>query len=71
MYFVGGDSVIGIATGYWDERSGDRIPVGEKFFASVQIPLPVQWLPGLFLGGKARGMALTTHANLAPRLKKK
>ena len=32
---------------------------------------PLQWVPGLLPGGKSGwGAALTTHLNLAPRLKK-
>jgi hypothetical protein len=57
-------------------RFGDRIPVGARF------PAPVQTGPGanpdsykmgtesLFQGKRGRGVALTTHPHLVPRLKK-
>ena len=34
---VGWDSVVGIATNYGLGRLGDRVPVGERFSAPVQI----------------------------------
>ena len=42
-------------------RSGDLIPVGGRdfFFSSRLVPgftqPPIQWIPGLFPGGKAAG----------------
>jgi hypothetical protein len=41
-------------------RSGDRIPVGARISAPVQTgpgatQPPIQWVPGLFPGGKAAG----------------
>jgi hypothetical protein len=55
-------------------RSGDQIPMREKFSAVAKTgsethPVPMQWLPGHSLGYNGRGVALTTHALLAPRLK--
>jgi len=34
------------------------------------IQSPVLWIPGLSRGSSGRGVVLTTHPNLAPRLKK-
>jgi hypothetical protein len=57
-------------------RFGDRIKVGRDFLQPSRPALrltqpPTQWMPGLFLGRKSgRGVALTTHPNLASRLKK-
>ena len=50
-------SVVGIATGYGAGRSGDRIPVGTKFSAPVQIgrgahPSSYTIGTGCFVGGK-------------------
>ena len=58
-----------------DGRSGDRIPLGQRFSAPVQTcPAAtqprVQWVPGLTRGLSGRGVALTNHPHLAPRLKK-
>jgi hypothetical protein len=53
-------------------RSGDRIPVGAKFSASVQTGSeptqpPVQWLPGLSRGKGGQGVVLTIHRRLVCR----
>ena len=44
-------------------RSGDRMPVGVRFSALVQTGLgptkpPIEWVTGLFLGGKAAGLGV-------------
>ena len=54
---------------------GDRIPVGTRFYALAQTgpgahPAPPKWVPGLSRGYSGRGVALTTHPHLLPRLKK-
>jgi len=61
------DSSVGIATGYGAGRSGDRIPVGARFSASVHTgpgAHPASYTMGTvsFPRGKAaRGVTLTTH----------
>jgi hypothetical protein len=55
-------------------RSGDQIPVGEKFSrlsksAMVSTQPPKQWAPGLSGQQSSRGLAITTHPHLAPRLR--
>jgi len=62
---MGAGSSVGIAAGYG--RSGDRIPVGARFFALLQIgpgarPASCTVGTGSFLGGKSgRGVKLTPH----------
>jgi hypothetical protein len=46
-------------------RSGDRIPVGARFSAPVQPP--VQWISGLFLGGKEAGVGRVSVVFIATR----
>ena len=67
-----------IAQSYSDSlragRSGDRIPVGARFSTPVQtgsgpIQPPIR-VPDYSRGLSGRGVALTTHNHLAPRLKK-
>jgi len=66
-------SMYRLVTG-WTVR--DRIPVGTRFSAHVQTgpgahPASYTMGTGFFLGVKCgRGVALTTHPNLVPRLKK-
>ena len=63
----GPGSVDGIATGYGAGRSGDRIPVGARFSASVQTgpgahPAFCTMGTGSFPGVKSgRGVTLTPH----------
>jgi len=72
----GRDSSVSIATRYrlvGPDR--DRIPVGARFSASVQTGSgahPASWTmgTGYFRGVNGRGVALTTHLHLAPRLRK-
>jgi hypothetical protein len=54
---------------------GDQILVGAKFSGSVQIgpgayPAPYTMGTGSFPGESDRGVAMTTHPHLAPRLRK-
>ena len=58
-------------------RPGGRIPMGARFSApppSRPVLVPsrpsVKWGPGLSRGWNDRGIALTTHRHLEPRLKK-
>jgi hypothetical protein len=56
-------------------RSGVRIPVRARFSAPVQTgpgthPASCTMGTGSFQGAKRRGVALTTHLHLAPRLRK-
>ena len=63
----GPGSVVGIATGYGLERSGDRIPVRARFSAPVQTgrgahPAFYTMGTGSFQGVKSgRGVTLTPH----------
>ena len=69
----GPGSVVGIATAYVVERSGDRIPVGARLSAPVQTdpeahPASCTKGTGSFSGGGGgRGVTLTTHPPLVPR----
>jgi hypothetical protein len=53
--FVGRDIAVGIATGYG--LDGPRIETrwGARFSAPVQTQPPLEWIQGLFPGGKAAG----------------
>ena len=68
----GPGSSVGIATGYGAGRSGDRIPVGARFFATVQTgsgahPASCTMGTESFLGVKSgRGVTLTPHLLLVP-----
>jgi hypothetical protein len=68
---VGRDSVFSIATHYELDGPGIESRWGRDFQHSSRPALgptqpPVQWVPGQ----SGRGMALNTHLDLAPRLKK-
>ena len=56
----GRDSAVGIETHSWLDGVEDRIPVWARFPVPIQTGLeptqsPIQWVPGLFPGGKAAG----------------
>jgi hypothetical protein len=57
---VGRDSVVGIATGYGLDGPGIECRWGRDFPHPSRSALgptkpPIQWVPGLFPGGKAAG----------------
>jgi hypothetical protein len=49
-------------------RSGDQNPVGTRFFPPIQTGPGAH--PDFYTMGTGRGVALTTHPHLAPKLKK-
>jgi len=68
-------SVVGIASRYGMNGPGIESRLGRDFphlsrpaLGSTQPP--VQWVTVLYQGSTGRGVALTTHPHLAPRLKK-
>ena len=71
-----GNSAVSIPTPYGLDGPGIESRWGKNFphpFRPVLGPTqpPIQWLQGRFPGGKASGgVALNTHPQLAPRLKK-
>ena len=74
-YTVGRDSVVGIATRYRLERSGDRIPVGPRFSAPFHTgprahPASYTMGTGSFPGVRRLGRGIDYPPHLAPRLKK-
>jgi hypothetical protein len=72
---MGRDSAVGIATRYGLEGPGIESR-WERDFPHPSRPAlgrtqpAIQWVPGLYPRGRGRGVALTTHPHLAPRLKK-
>ena len=69
------DSSVGIANRYGLDGPGIEFRSGQHFphpsrpdLGPTQIP--TQWVPGLSRGQSDRGVALTTHPHLEPRLRK-
>ena len=70
-YTVGRDSVVGIATRYSLERSGNRIPVGPRFSAPFDTgPGTHPMGTGSFSGVRRMRRGIDYPPHLAPRLKK-
>ena len=68
---VGRDSSVGIATRYLLDSAGFETRWRrDPPHPSGPTQSSIQRVPGLFPGGKAAEVALTTHSHLAPRLKK-
>jgi hypothetical protein len=68
------DSSVGVATRYVLDGPGIESRWGRDFPQPSRPALgptqpPIQWAPDLCRGQSGRGVALTTHPNLAPRLK--
>jgi hypothetical protein len=71
---MGWDSSVGIVTSYGLDGPGIESRLA-RYSAPVQTgpgahQPPVQLVPGLSRGKSGRGVALTTHLHLAPRLRK-
>jgi hypothetical protein len=69
------DSVVGIATRYVLEGLGIESRWGEIFHTYPDrlrgpLSLLIQWVPSLSWGKGGRGVMLTTHPLLVPRLRK-
>jgi hypothetical protein len=67
------DSAVSIATRYGLEGPGIESQWDEIFRTYPDRlrgpPTPVQWVPGLSRGKDGRGVMLTTHPLLVPRLR--
>jgi hypothetical protein len=75
FYSMGRDSSVGIATRYRLEGPGIESRWGPDYLHPSRPALgptqpPIQLVPSLSRGYGGQGVALTTHPNLAPRLKK-
>jgi hypothetical protein len=77
VHYTGRDSSVGIATRYGLDGPGIESRWGREFPHPSGPALgltqpPTQWVTCLSWGGggNGRGVALTTHSHLAPRLKK-
>ena len=75
IIIMGRDSSVGIATHYGLDGPGIESRWGRDFPHPSRPALgpaqpPIQWVPGLPRGESGRGVALTIHPQLAPRLKK-
>ena len=72
---VGRDNSVGVATRCGLDGLGNECRCGWEFPhlsrpALRHTQAPIQWVQGFFLGANGWGVALNTHPNLAPRLKK-
>ena len=72
---MGWDSSVGIATVYGLDGPVIESRWGGDFLYPSRPALrptqpPIQWVMGLSRGESDRGVALTTHLHLAPRLRK-
>jgi hypothetical protein len=69
------NSSVSIATRYGlggpgiESRWGARLPAPSRPVLGLSQP-SIQWVLGLSRGWSGRGVALTTHPHIAPRLKK-
>jgi len=74
FYFPGRHSSVGIAARYGLDGPGIETQWGRDFPHPSRPGLgptqpPIQWAPSLSRGYSGRGVVLTTHPHLAPRLK--
>ena len=75
LQFWGRVSSVGIATRYGLDGQGMESRWRRDFPHSSRPALwpsqpPLKWVPGLFTGINGRGLALTSHLHLVPRLKR-
>jgi hypothetical protein len=75
VVYLGRDTSVGIATRYGLDGPGIEhrwrrdFPHPSRPALGLTQP-PIQWVPGLSRGSSDRGVVLTTHPYLAPRLRK-